>query len=835
MYYCPSFIPNLYKRNDIPIEGLVSALCDALLYQHKKLEHEHAAKATELILEIDTMEVLRLLESPTQLRLMVAKTMDVLRGVLHDDAREPMPIKDLASALVYTPTYRRRMILGENLYSLVNKLEHKHRHKVTEMVLKLDTAEVFYLLESPNELKLVVDEAMDVLRNAFVSTLVNAPRHAHKMILAENIYSLVDQMEHTHADKVTKMILELDTAEVNERLSNMIYDYFIGKRFEFLVVENYVFNAWGKFGIQKPPLTSLTKENHSSVPISVKMHNVPMAAFMDDGLSFIASKTPANVNEDSFKRLLYVASLMSGYHLKELCYYAQFSKANVSSETELWKTFIKYGSVSDGYMAKKMSINGKTFGFISANTTSKPKSPPPITIHPCPELSSKLERSLVRELITIETLPNLTTIFHDNGHHNMRVKYLGECNELLPPEKNANTPLNDIEDDYYDDDSGHEINPPDNDYRGGAKARSSSPLDLVYEDLCRPITPPTPSGKKYIFLLVNDYSRYMRVYFLCTKDQAFDTFKEYKKSIENELRTTLKMLRTDQGGEFTSNEFTQYCKENSIAPQLTAPYSSQQNGVVERQNRTIMSTTRCMMKATKMSQNFWAKSVRYAIYILNSVPTNALEDITPYEAIKRRKPNLENIIVFGCIAYAKVPSQHLTKLDDRSSRLDWKEYMSEHINNEPEWTDFKIGNLEVTNEHHDQGIQPIEQDNEFPNNDDDDYASPTRDSPTHSQNTKKLLLAKDEPKNYKEASRDQKWIEAIKVELDSINRNNTWELTTLPKGHKAIGLKWVFKTKKDASGNIIKHKARLVAKGYIQEHGIDFEKVFAPVARMETI
>ncbi|GJU02534.1 zinc finger, CCHC-type containing protein [Tanacetum coccineum] len=104
-----------------------------------------------------------------------------------------------------------------------------------------------------------------------------------------------------------------------------------------------------------------------------------------------------------------------------------------------------------------------------------------------------------------------------------------------------------------------------------AKARSTSPLDLVYGDLCGPITPPTPSGKKYIFLLVDDYSRYMWAYFLSTKDQAFDTFKEFKKSTENELKTTLKMLRTDRGGEFTSNEFTQYCKENGIARQLTAP------------------------------------------------------------------------------------------------------------------------------------------------------------------------------------------------------------------------------------------------------------------------
>nr|GEU83935.1 ribonuclease H-like domain, reverse transcriptase, RNA-dependent DNA polymerase [Tanacetum cinerariifolium] len=189
--------------------------------------------------------------------------------------------------------------------------------------------------------------------------------------------------------------------------------------------------------------------------------------------------------------------------------------------------------------------------------------------------------------------------------------------------------------------------------------------------------------------------------------------------------------------------------------------------------------------------------------------------------------------------FMKVTRQR-NRLYKANLRID---YMSEHINDEPEWTDFKIGNPEVTNEHHDQGFQPIEEDNEFPNNDDDDYASPTRDSPTHSQtphtpstrSSEELLLAKDELKNYKEASSDQKRIEAMKAELDSINRNNTWKLTTLPKGHKIIGLKWVFKTKRDANGNIIKHKARLLAKGYIQEHSIDCEEVFAPVARMETI
>nr|GEU71554.1 ribonuclease H-like domain, reverse transcriptase, RNA-dependent DNA polymerase [Tanacetum cinerariifolium] len=75
----------------------------------------------------------------------------------------------------------------------------------------------------------------------------------------------------------------------------------------------------------------------------------------------------------------------------------------------------------------------------------------------------------------------------------------------------------------------------------------------------------------------------------------------------------------------------------------------------------------------------------------------------------------------------------------------------------------------------------------------------------------------------------------MEIELDSINKNNTWTLTTLPTNQKAIGLKWVFKTKRDAKGKIIKYKARLVAKGYVQEQRMDFDEVFAPVARIEIV
>ena len=72
-------------------------------------------------------------------------------------------------------------------------------------------------------------------------------------------------------------------------------------------------------------------------------------------------------------------------------------------------------------------------------------------------------------------------------------------------------------------------------------------------------------------------------------------------------------------------------------------------------------------------------------------------------------------------------------------------------------------------------------------------------------------------------------------EMQSIERNKTWELVKLPVGKKPIGLKWVFKLKRNSNSEVVKYKARLVAKGFVQKYGIDFEEVFAPVARLDTV
>ena len=97
------------------------------------------------------------------------------------------------------------------------------------------------------------------------------------------------------------------------------------------------------------------------------------------------------------------------------------------------------------------------------------------------------------------------------------------------------------------------------------------------------------------------------------------------------------------------------------------------------------------------------------------------------------------------------------------------------------------------------------------------------------------LVCEGEPSSFAEAEHDVAWQAAMKEEMEAVERNDTWELVDLPRGHRPIGLRWVFKLKKNEAGAVIKHKARLVAKGYVQQPGIDFDEVFAPVARMESV
>lgn len=168
-------------------------------------------------------------------------------------------------------------------------------------------------------------------------------------------------------------------------------------------------------------------------------------------------------------------------------------------------------------------------------------------------------------------------------------------------------------------------------FPGQTQSQSKWILELVHGDLCGPITPATKSDNRYFLLLVDDFSKIMWVYMLKTKDEALGALKKFRVLVEKECAENekLKIFRTDRGGGFLSHDFSSYCEEIGIIRHLTVPYSPQQNGVVERRNRTVVALARSFLKEKQLPSEFWGEAVRHSVYILNSFPTRALSGKTP--------------------------------------------------------------------------------------------------------------------------------------------------------------------------------------------------------------
>ena len=137
---------------------------------------------------------------------------------------------------------------------------------------------------------------------------------------------------------------------------------------------------------------------------------------------------------------------------------------------------------------------------------------------------------------------------------------------------------------------------------------------------------------------IDDFSRKTWVYFINKKDEVFIKFKEFKALIENHTKKKIKTLRPDNGEEFTSNEFKELCQESRIKRELFTPYNPQQNGIVERKNRTIMEATRAMLHYQDLHMHLWAEAARTTVYVHNHTPHRVLENKTPKEVFSGKKP-----------------------------------------------------------------------------------------------------------------------------------------------------------------------------------------------------
>ena len=198
--------------------------------------------------------------------------------------------------------------------------------------------------------------------------------------------------------------------------------------------------------------------------------------------------------------------------------------------------------------------------------------------------------------------------------------------------------------------------------------QSNQPLEIIHSDICGPLQTYSITGNKYFITFIDDYTRFTIVYFLKNKSEAFKAFTSYKALVENQSQFKIKIIRTDNGGEYFSKEWIFFCNTHGIRHEYTVPYNPQQNGVAERKNRTLLDASRSMLQVAGLPNQFWQEAVATACYLQNRSPHKVLDLHTPYFLWFDKKPQVGHLRIFRAIAYSHIPTKLRKKLDPHSTK-----------------------------------------------------------------------------------------------------------------------------------------------------------------------
>nr|GEW56014.1 hypothetical protein [Tanacetum cinerariifolium] len=171
--------------------------------------------------------------------------------------------------------------------------------------------------------------------------------------------------------------------------------------------------------------------------------------------------------------------------------------------------------------------------------------------------------------------------------------------------------------------------------------------------------------KKYILVIVEDYSRYTWTLFLCSKDETPEVLKEFLTMIQRNLQALVITVRTDRGTEFLNKTLNAFFKEEGIEHQTSTARTPEQNGVVKRRNRTLVEAARTMLLASKLPLFFWAEAIATACYTQNRSIIMPNHDKTAYHIINDRKPLIKHLHIFGCICYLTRDGENLDKMKEK--------------------------------------------------------------------------------------------------------------------------------------------------------------------------
>ncbi|GJU56894.1 retrovirus-related pol polyprotein from transposon TNT 1-94 [Tanacetum coccineum] len=349
-------------------------------------------------------------------------------------------------------------------------------------------------------------------------------------------------------------------------------------------------------------------------------------------------------------------------------------------------------------------------------------------------------------------------------------------------------------------------------------------LHTLHMDLCGLLRVYSINGKKYILVIVYDYSWFTWVKFLRSKDETPAFVIKLLKQLQVGLNKTVRFVQTDNGTEFVNKDLTDYYVSIDITHEKTIPRTPQQNGVVERQNRTLVEAARTMLIFSKALLFLWAEAMVTACYTQNRSLIHTLHNKTPYELVHDKKLDLSFLCIFGALCYPTNDSVDHGKLKAKADispgpapNLLTPRPISLGLVPNPAPA---IPYVPPTNKELELLLQPMF-DEYFENLTGDCQGSHLTSSLDHQSSLvhngaaaehsfKVNMFAVADPKPFLN--------EPFSIDI-----------------HSEAACYRCFVVKLDEYGDVLKNKARLVAKGFCQEEGLDFEESFAPVARLEAI
>ncbi|CAN0840535.1 Retrovirus-related Pol polyprotein from transposon RE1 [Linum grandiflorum] len=196
----------------------------------------------------------------------------------------------------------------------------------------------------------------------------------------------------------------------------------------------------------------------------------------------------------------------------------------------------------------------------------------------------------------------------------------------------------------------------------------SEPFELVHTDLWGPSPVTSRMGFRYFVLFVDHATRFTWVYFLRQKSDLLPIAREFIQMVSTQFGKQIKIIRSDPGGEFISNQLQELFKEKGILPQQSCPGVSQQNGLVERKNRHVLELTHTILFHSCVPPSFWVEAVHTVVHLINRQITPILKERSPYQVMYSRTPDYSKLKVFGCVCYVLLAKRERHKLSPKAAK-----------------------------------------------------------------------------------------------------------------------------------------------------------------------